>query len=133
MTAEEKEHDLGRRIRRLREDMGLTVTELAERVGVTKGYISQIESGAVKKVAASHLFDIAQVLNTDIGYLLGRKVVLEQADTLVTQELKELQAAYDVNPEDIKMLASIEFRGERPKTVDGWKFILEALRHGRKI
>lgn len=134
MTAgAEGENELGRRVRKLREAAGLTVTELAERVGVTKGYISQIESGVVKKVAANHLFDIAQVLGTDIGYLLGRKVVLEQADVSVTPELRELQELYDLTPEDVRMLAGIQFRGERPKTVDGWKFILEAIRHGPKI
>ncbi|MDP3049741.1 MAG: helix-turn-helix transcriptional regulator, partial [Eubacteriales bacterium] len=56
MTAEPTE--LGRRIRALREEKGLTLTELAERANVTKGYISQIESGTIKKVAANHLFDI---------------------------------------------------------------------------
>ncbi len=131
---EAKNTDFGQRIKRLREEAGITLTELAERVGVTKGYISQIESDSIKKVAANRLFDIAQVLGTDIGYLLGRRVVPEAGKAgAVTDELREFQERYDVPPGDIQMLASIEFRGNRPRTADGWKFIYEAIKHGGKM
>lgn len=130
----DKARELGLRIKRLREEAGLTVTELAQKAGVSKGYISQIESGTIKKVAANHLFDIAQTLGTDIGYLLGKKLVLaSQKSEAVPPVLREFQQRYDVPPEDIKMLASIKFRGERPKTVEGWKFIYEAIKHGRSL
>lgn len=132
MTAEPAE--LGRRIRALREEKGLTLTELAERANVTKGYISQIESGTIKKVAANHLFDIAQLLGTEVGYLLGKKVVYSQNRTdAMPGELRELQEKYDVPPEDIRMLADIQFRGERPKTLEGWHFIYQAIKHGQKM
>lgn len=131
---EDKSSELGQRIRKFREEAGMTLTELAEKAGVTKGYISQIESGGIKKVAASHLFDIAEALGTSIGYLLGRQVVFQsKADMETPPELREFQQKYDVPPEDVRMLESIEFRGERPKSVDGWKFIYEAIKHGRNL
>lgn len=45
MTAVERDDQLGRRIRALRTERGLTLTGLAARVGITRSFLSSVERG----------------------------------------------------------------------------------------
>ena len=54
----------------LREKKGLTQEELAGRVGVTKAYISQLESGARKNPSLVVLKRLAKALRVPITELL---------------------------------------------------------------
>ena len=62
---------LGHRIRTLREQRGMSQLELARLVGVTRGYISQIETGIQQDVNAPLLRDIAGVLGVPTSDLLA--------------------------------------------------------------
>lgn len=61
---------IGRRIRELREHLGMSQAELAAVVGVTRPTISQIESG-IRKVSADELPDFSRALNASVNQLLG--------------------------------------------------------------
>lgn len=54
---EQKEHsdNAATIIRQARKDSGITQQQLAEQVGVTKSYISRIESGSIEPSAALFL------------------------------------------------------------------------------
>ncbi|MFY9516765.1 MAG: helix-turn-helix transcriptional regulator, partial [Acetomicrobium sp.] len=58
---------LGERIRRLRKEMGMSVTELARRVKTSPSYISEIEQGE-KTPSLNLLVRIAKELRTGIDY-----------------------------------------------------------------
>ena len=58
--------DLGARIRAMRNQAGLSQTELAKRVGVTPSSISQIESGLIYPSLPA-LFRMADVFSADMG------------------------------------------------------------------
>ena len=65
---------LGERIRRLRKEMGMSVTELARRVKTSPSYISEIEQGE-KTPSLNLLVRIAKELRTGIDYLTDLKVL----------------------------------------------------------
>jgi XRE family transcriptional regulator, master regulator for biofilm formation len=62
---------LGKTIRRLREDKGYTLSELAKHADVSKSYLSQIERSLQNNPSLQFLNKVAGSLDTSIDYLLG--------------------------------------------------------------
>lgn len=67
---------IGSRIKNKRKEQGKTQEMLAENIGVTVGYISQIERG-VTKANLETLSDICIAIKTDLVYLLNGTVIGE--------------------------------------------------------
>ena len=72
---------LGKRIRSLRFRRGLTVQQLAEASGLSKGFISQVENDRTSPSLAT-LRDLARALDTSVAYLV---VEDEQAPFVVRE------------------------------------------------
>src|SRR5690554_7461763 len=66
--------DIGKKIRELRLGNGLTQEELANRVELTKGYISQLENNLTSP-SIQTLFGILEVLGTDVHEFFGKSEV----------------------------------------------------------
>jgi len=60
---------IGKRMRHRRWLLGMTQTNLAALIGVSFQQIQKYESGQ-NRVAASTLFQIARVMDTDVNYFL---------------------------------------------------------------
>src|SRR5438552_13042428 len=60
---------LGKKIRDLRFRRGLTVQQLAEASGLSKGFISQVENDRTSPSLAT-LKDLARALDTSVAYLV---------------------------------------------------------------
>ena len=60
------EEEIGRKIRDLRNQNGLTQEELADRTELTKGFISQLERGLTAP-SVSTLLDIVECLGTNLS------------------------------------------------------------------
>jgi len=76
LRSEEEESSLGNKLRRLREKVGLTQKELAQRIGISHGLIGQIETGRTQPSIAT-LNSLAQALGVSACYFL-----LEGEDSL---------------------------------------------------
>ncbi|MEC0233685.1 helix-turn-helix transcriptional regulator [Paenibacillus kribbensis] len=63
---------LGERIKALREKMGLTQDDLADALDMNRANISNYERGTITKIPSNILGKLADVLNTNADYLLGR-------------------------------------------------------------
>lgn len=62
---------IGDRIRRRREELGLTQQELAERVGYSsKTTINKIENGA-SELRQKKIMEMAKALETSVNYIMG--------------------------------------------------------------
>lgn len=59
----------GKRLKRLREERGLTAVALAEACGVADGTIRQIEGGKVKSPSLHLGIRLADALDVDVRYL----------------------------------------------------------------
>jgi Predicted transcriptional regulators len=62
--------ELGARVRRRREELGVTQANLAQAVGVTFQQVQKYEKGT-NRISASRLVAIANCLHTTAGELLG--------------------------------------------------------------
>ncbi|GAV22428.1 helix-turn-helix domain-containing protein [Carboxydothermus pertinax] len=84
-----KEHSLGYKLKKLREDMGLTQAELANQAGVSPGLIGQIEQGKVQP-SLKTIEKLAEVLGTTPCYFILEQTSPEQMLNLMSPELREL-------------------------------------------
>ncbi len=75
---------IGRQIRRIRRERGITLERVGEHTGFTKAYISLIESGK-KLPPIATLSKIAHVLDVNIGAFFNQKKTEDQI-TLVRKE-----------------------------------------------
>ncbi len=70
---------VGERIKRVREEKGLTLEEFAKRVGIPKVRLEEIESGRLEPCDATLVY-IAKLFDVDFRWLKeGRKEVAEVA------------------------------------------------------
>lgn len=81
---------LGDRIKERREELGWTQDVLAEKAGISKGFLSDLENSK-RNVGADTLLDIAKVLGLSLDYLMtgeGEKKVREVVE--IPADLAEL-------------------------------------------
>lgn len=117
---------LSDRIKARREEMRITATELARRAQVSKGFISEIESGQAPRPSGNVLYRLATALGTTVADLLEQEVRPVSRKIPVT--LQQFAAEANLPVEDVKMLAQIRFRGEQPSTVEDWQYLYQSIR-----
>ncbi len=118
---------IGERIRRYRNDKGMPFSVLAERSGVSKGHLSDIESNIIKRPSGEMLYEIAKALGVLMSDLLGRPLISQQTDP-APLALVEFAREHSLPRADVEMLARIKFRGEQPRTKERWAHIYSAIR-----
>ena len=68
---DKKYKEIGKNIAKYRKQKGLSQEELANEVGISYSYITQIEApNVIKKMSLEVLFDIADILGIDVKELL---------------------------------------------------------------
>lgn len=117
---------VGDRIRLRREEKSMTAADLARMAGVTKGYLSQIETGQVPKPSGEVLYNLATVLGTTVADLLEKEIMPNTLN--IPDALKTFAEQEHLPNSDIDMLAMIKFRGRQPETVDDWRFLYESIK-----
>lgn len=86
--------EVGIRIRKIREEKGMTLEDLGNKIGKTKGYISKLETSK-KPISLHNLNIIAKALEVDVTDLFPSKEKVENPFTLeedwsfVIETLKE--------------------------------------------
>lgn len=60
---------VGERIKKRRIELGWTQDQLAQKAGISKSFLSELEN-AKRSVSANNLLDIARVLNLSLDYLM---------------------------------------------------------------
>jgi len=123
---------LGHEVRFLRQGKDWTLADLAERSGVSKAYISDLENGVAGKPNVQYVYSVARALDATIDRLIKGAVSPGDREPKARKDplppgLKELQAEMDLSPDEVEMLAGIHFRGRRPKDKDGWRYLVETL------
>jgi transcriptional regulator with XRE-family HTH domain len=129
----------GDRIRELREQQGMTLDQLASRVGTTKGFLSDVENGK-RGVGNENLLRLAQALGASVDYLMtgnqaqsaiAPAVVIprelstfaEESGLTHSQTLELLEAHNSV-------VATRSRKGTstRPLSIDEWRKLFEAIK-----
>jgi transcriptional regulator with XRE-family HTH domain len=123
---------LGHSIRFLRQGKEWALADLSKESGVSKAYISDLENGVAGKPNIQYLYSIAVALDTTLNDLVNGAVASEHGSAVEQSRplppgLAELKAEMGLSDEDIGKLATLNFRGHRPKDKDGWRYLLETL------
>lgn len=123
---------IGARIKRFREDKGLTATELAAKAEIAKSYLSALENGDAhpRRPSGETMYRLAEALGVAMSDLLGRPI-LHKARSERPDSLIQFAEENGLPERDVEMLASISFRGDRPQTAKRWEFIYEAIRNSK--
>jgi transcriptional regulator with XRE-family HTH domain len=100
---------LGDKIRKLREQYGLTQGQLAGGASVSQGYLSQLENGDVKNPSASVLLRVAQAMRIDPDELF------EAAGYPTVRTLRQIYSDYESNidPELLRYLGRLTRERQR--------------------
>jgi transcriptional regulator with XRE-family HTH domain len=123
----DKPASVGDRIRRFRKERGLNLSRLAEQAGVSKGYLWTLENDpATRRPSAETLFAVAKALGVTMADLMGRELSVEPPEE-IPDSLREFAEEEGLPEADIQMLASIQFRGEQPRTKERWRYIYTAI------
>lgn len=117
---------LSDRIKQRREEKGINGVELARRAQISKGYLSEIESGRAARPSGVVLYNLATALGTTVADLLEQEVKL--TTRIIPLGLRELAELDNLPTEDVEMLAQIRFRGEQPETLEDWRYLYESIR-----
>ena len=100
---------IGERIKYRRKELGLTVDEVAERLGKNRATIYRYESNDIEKLPTPILEPLATVLNTTPAYLMGwteqkestptdsngRSAIVEKINSLSDSQLDKLSGYLD--------------------------------------
>lgn len=127
---------LAQRIREERERAGLSLEQLADRAGISKTYLWELEQdkAGVKKPSADVLVRIAQALNITIADLLSLPSVrvdstnIDLSPSLIVFRDWMEKIGEPLSKQDLWDLATMRFRGGQPKTKDDWFDLFRTLR-----
>jgi transcriptional regulator with XRE-family HTH domain len=125
---------LGENIRFLRMGRGWNLSDLARESGISKSYISDLENGNAGKPNIQYVYSIARAVGTNLDQLLHGTVAPEAADEPrmairndLPPGLAELKEEMNLSDSDLERLATIHFRGIRPRDKEGWRYLLKTL------
>lgn len=130
-----KQQTIGANIKRFREERGMSAKELADKSGVSKSYLSELENpkDGTKKPSAEVLYELARALGVAMSDLMGRPIITAPRQ-VPPRSLKNFIKAHPGLPKaDIEMLSQIQFRGEPPKTRERWEFIYQAIKNSEAM
>ncbi len=124
---------LGENIRFLRNGKAWTLADLARESGISKAYISDLENGSAGKPNIQYVYSIACSLGVTLDQLLeetvedanSEKIAAAAAD--LPAGLAELKEELNLTDSDVGRLATIQFRGKRPRDKEGWRYLINTL------
>lgn len=123
--ADEPDNNLASRLRKIRDDRGLSLDDVATRAKISKTYLWELErdTAGTKKPSADVLLRIAQALSTTLAELLALATVkAPQGPVEIPPSLSEFRDRMgdQLSPQDLQELAAMKFRGTQPQTADEW-------------
>lgn len=126
--------NLGKRIQHLRLERQITLPELAERAGVSKGLLSQLENAEAPNPSLDTLNKIAKALSITIAVLLDRGSVVTRA--MVPDEMNEglrkfleerKRRKQPIDTHVAQALYVLQEREGGPKTSDDWDWLYRSI------
>lgn len=88
-------YEIGNRIRKYREEFGLSQTQLAEQIGVSNSRVSNWEQG-INRPDADMLAEICMALNVSPSLLLGIQISSEELNDRERKVIQEYRIKTDM-------------------------------------
>ena len=122
----------GKRLRELRKASGLTGEQLAEKAEISKGYVSQLETGGHQNTSAMILVKIAEALNTTIYDILEVPMYRLAGNPEMPPSLQEMiersGERLGLTKNNIEMLKHINYRGRQPTRWEDWEYLFNTIK-----
>lgn len=127
--------NVAKRVAVERQLRGLSLSQLADKAGISKSYLSQLESGKQENPSLDVLNKLADALGITVGRLIGIQTVAvdpPQAADEVLPSLREFlderrQQGRPVPEGDVRMLIQIQRRSPNDTTKQDWISLYEHL------
>lgn len=126
---------LSENIKRLRLQKQLSLPELAEESGLSRGYVYMLESGETTNPSLEKLSDISQALDCTIADLIGeaKATIRNDKQYEIPSGLQDFakhkkRIGEPLDESELRTLASVEYRGKRPTTAEDWAYVHEFLK-----
>ena len=115
--------EFGKRVRDRRVEEGLSQEKLAQAVGISRNYLSQIERGQATNIS----WHVMERLTSVLG-LKGEQVgtISEMVD--LPPSLAEFAKTANLPPDDVVMLARLKYRGQQPTTPEKWELLYNVIK-----
>jgi len=126
---------VGERVRRLRAELGLTQDGLAQKAGISKGFLSDLENGK-RSIGAETLLDLGRAMGVSLDYLMtGNGSDDQQDQAKIPSALARFAAAEGLSVRDTLTLlhmheqiaATRKGAGKRSEKVD-WREFYAAVK-----
>ena len=102
---------LGQQIRKKRESMDISLTQAAKGMNMSVSFLSQIERGIISP-SINTLRNIAEHLNTHIGFLLGESINNENVKVIRKKEIRTLAKTIKTKGVNFNVLSPISSKIE---------------------
>lgn len=126
--------EIGKRVAYFRKVKNMTLKDLSERSGISKGYLSQLENGLVRNPSLDTLQRLAGALGVHLLEILGvepqaaTEEPLPPLDQALDAFISERRRSGRPIPEDIiQALAHIRPRRPEPMTKEDWAYLYETI------
>lgn len=126
----------GERIRQIREEKKMTQEQLAKAAGISKGFLSDVETKN-KNISSQSLLKIANVLEASLDFLLRGEETRppRSGPVVIPPELSQMAREFDLSYSETQELLLVHDsvvgrRGGKPKqdfTVDDWKNLYQMI------
>jgi len=117
----------GERVRTQRKKDGYSQADLAEKVEISRTYLSQIEQGRAQNLSLRLAQRLSTVLGIKSPYQENDEGKEEEKED-IPQSLRTFAEEDGLPPEDVRMLAGIEYRGERPQDPQQWRILYNVIK-----
>ena len=115
--------DFGKKVRDRRRDEQLSQAELAEKVGISRNYLSQIERGQAINLSWQVMERLTSVLGLKENPTDTPKALAELPPSLAA-----FAQTADLPPDDVLMLARLKYRGQQPTTPEKWELLYNVIK-----
>jgi transcriptional regulator with XRE-family HTH domain len=114
------EESFGLQVRDRRRQEKLSQTDLADQVGISRNYLSQIERGQAT--------NLSWQVRDKLTSILGLKDAVPTEANPLPPGLLAFAESVQLPPGDIQMLAGLEYRGKQPSTPEKWELLYNVIK-----
>lgn len=114
----------GEAVREERRNQGYSQEDLASAVDISRTYLSQIEQGRAKNLSLR----LAERLSTKLGIDSPYQEEGGELGEDIPRSLRDFAEQDDIPDGDVRMLARIEYRGQRPQDPQGWRVLYNVIK-----
>ncbi|MEB3291906.1 MAG: helix-turn-helix transcriptional regulator [Synechococcales bacterium] len=114
----------GKLVRDRRKQERLSQTELADKVGISRNYLSQIERGESTNLS----WQVRQTLSEALGLSSDRSEPAPAIADTLPPGLATFASQAQLPPDDVQMLAKLKYRGNQPSTPEKWELLYNVIK-----